>query len=415
MKILIADDQTRRYERLIAQLLNEGFSRSNIHLVASANDARDKMESITFDLLVLDFMLPLWPDQEPNVQHSIDLLFELQNGDALKRPRKILGITGDISLMPDAKANFERMTWNVLEFSERDDAWSNSILASAKYLGVTGQRTAVEGADVVVVCALRSPELDQILKLPWKWGPSEPIDDHTFVHRGTFSSGTRTYSVAAAFAPRMGMVATALLSARLIAALRPKLVAMCGICAGVRDKTNFGDVLIADPAWDFQSGKQQQQGDSASLAFAPHQIPCTPLVRSHLEQLRDDNAALYEIHTHFEGTSPGNVPRIVVGPVASGSAVIANGNIVEEIKKQHRNLVGVEMEGYGLYAAAQDAATPQPSFVSLKSVCDFGDAHKGDDYQRYAAYTSARVFQLLMERFGTRLLSSEQPQSKRGR
>lgn len=404
MNILIADDQTKRYGKLIAQLVTKGIPRADIHLVSCANDARDKLEAIAFDLLVLDFMLPLWSDQEPDVQHSKDLLFELHNGDAFNRPRKIIGITGDISLVSEAKAKFDEATWTVLEFSESNDGWCNSILASVEYLETKDASHVVALADVVVVCALRSPELDQVLRLPWQWGPSEPIDDHTFIHRGSFNSGSKVYSVAAAFAPRMGMVASALLSSRLISALKPKLLVMCGICAGVREKTDFGDVLVADPAWDFQSGKQVQIGDSASLAIAPHQIPCPPRVRSHLEQLRDDAQALFEIRSKFEGATPSGVPKIIVGPVASGSAVIANGNIVDEIKKQHRNLIGVEMEGYGVYAAAQDAAIPQPSFVSLKSVCDFGDAHKGDDHQRYAAYTSARVFQLLMERFGVRLL-----------
>lgn len=404
MKILIADDQTRRYEHLISRLCSEGISRSEIHLVSCANDARDKLENCVYDLLVLDFMLPLWSDQEADVQHSKDLLFELHNDVGLKRPRKILGITGDYSLVSEAKASFEEATWSVLEYSESNNSWCNSIISSVKYLQSEQFNLTVQSADVVVVCALRSPELDQVLKLPWQWGPAEPIDDHTFVHRGVFRSGEVAYKVASAFAPRMGMVASALLCSRLIAALKPKLLVMCGICAGVRGKTEFGDILVADPSWDFQSGKQISAGDSSSLAIAPHQIPCTPRVRAHLEQIRDDSRALFDLREKFEGDPPTGIPKIIVGPVASGSAVIANGNVVEEIKKQHRNLIGVEMEAYGVYAAALEAAHPSPSFVSLKSVCDFGDSNKDDDHQRYAAFTSAKVFQLLMERFGSRLL-----------
>lgn len=255
---------------------------------------------------------------------------------------------------------------------------------------------------MTVICALRNPEFEQVLKLPWKWGASEPIDDHTFIHRGTFTSNGIDFSVAAAFAPRMGMVASALLTSRLISALKPKLLVMCGICAGVSGKTDFGDVLVADPAWDFQSGKRVQDGNTSTLAIAPHQLHCTPRVRSHLEQLRDDTRTLGELSMSFENAP--RIPRIHLGPVASGSAVLSDSNIVDEIKKQHRQLIGVEMEGYGVYAAANEAAVPQPAYVSIKSVCDFADPHKGDEHQRFAAFTSAGVFRLLMERFAYRLL-----------
>jgi hypothetical protein len=41
---------------------------------------------------------------------------------------------------------------------------------------------------------------------------------------------------------------------------------------------------------------------------------------------------------------------------------------------------------------------------ALKGVCDFGDPEKDDEQQNFAAYASARVLQMLIERFGSRLL-----------
>jgi nucleoside phosphorylase/CheY-like chemotaxis protein len=403
MKILIADDQTRRYVRLIEKLVLLGVQRVDIHVVPSAIDARDKIGQNNYDLLVLDVMLPLWPENEPEVKNSLDLLFELHNDDSLKRPKKILGITADISLIAEAKQKFIDATWNVLEYSEFHDGWCNSIIASVAYLRNITVENHIQPVDVTVICALRNPEFEQVLKLPWKWAASEPIDDHTFIRRGMFTSNGVDFTVAAAFAPRMGMVASALLSSRLISALKPKLLVMCGICAGVSGKTEIGDVLVADPAWDFQSGKRVQDGSTSTLAIAPHQLNCTPRIRSHLEQIRDDARSLGELTMNFENAP--RIPRLHLGPVASGSAVLADSNIVEDIKRQHRQLIGVEMEGYGMYAAANEATSPQPAYVSIKSVCDFADPHKGDDHQQFAAFTSAGVFRLLMERFGDRLLS----------
>ena len=62
------------------------------------------------------------------------------------------------------------------------------------------------------------------------------------------------------------------------------------------------------------------------------------------------------------------------------------------------------MEIYGLYAAAHAATAPRPQFMALKGVCDFADPDKESGQQKYAAYASANVFRLLMERYGRRLL-----------
>ncbi len=94
----------------------------------------------------------------------------------------------------------------------------------------------------------------------------------------------------------------------------------------------------------------------------------------------------------------------MLGPVASGSAVLADGNVVQEIKAQHQELIGIEMEIYGLYAAAYAASAPQPKVFAVKGVCDFADPDKGDDHQRYAAYASANVARLLIEKYGNRIL-----------
>jgi len=258
---------------------------------------------------------------------------------------------------------------------------------------------------LAIVCALEKPELEEVLKLPWNWSSPRPLDDITFVRDGNFMVEGRKITVCATFAPRMGMVSTALRSAAIISMLRPRLIAMCGICAGVKSKVGYGDVLLADPAWDFQSGKRVLDKDNAKFSIAPHHLPTHVSVRTHVEQIRGDQEALAKIASEYGGDlNQRNVPQVIIGPVASGSAVLADGEVIEEIKAQHRELIGVEMEIYGMYAAAHSASKPQPKPFALKAVCDFADPDKKDEYQRYAAYTSANVLRLLMEKFGPRLL-----------
>lgn len=104
----------------------------------------------------------------------------------------------------------------------------------------------------------------------------------------------------------------------------------------------------------------------------------------------------------FPGTKPG-VSRILPGPLASGSAVLSDGVIIGDVRNQHQELIGIEMEIYGLYAAAYSASDPQPAYIALKGVCDFADPDKEDGYQEYAAYASAQVLRILLERYADRL------------
>ncbi|WP_377705350.1 hypothetical protein [Pseudoduganella sp. UC29_71] len=407
MNILIVDDNPKRYSRLLGKLTEIGIDRSNVSIVGCANDARDKLESEQFDLMILDILLPLWPEDEPSTRSSLELLMEIHSQENLNRPKRVLGITADLQLNSAAAESFRQHTWTVVEYSADSDEWINRAINCVSYSLNDGknERTARPeySVDLAVICALERPELEEVLKLNWNWSSPRPLDDVTFVRDGYFYVGSKKITVCATFAPRMGMVSTALRSASIISMLRPRLIAMCGICAGVRGKVNMGDVLLADPAWDFQSGKRVKDKINTSFSISPHQLPAPAIIRSHVEQLRSQRQELINLSTAYGSDAP-SVPQIFIGPVASGSAVLADGEVINDIKQQHRDLVGVEMEIYGMYAAAQTSSQPQPLAFALKSVCDFADPDKGDDNQRFAAYTSANVLRLLMEKYGPRLL-----------
>jgi len=75
--------------------------------------------------------------------------------------------------------------------------------------------------------------------------------------------------------------------------------------------------------------------------------------------------------------------------MASGASVVAAREFAASIAGQHKDLLAIEMEGYAVMAAAECATAPAPIAIVIKSVCDFADAKKTDDWQAYAAYTSA--------------------------
>ena len=87
------------------------------------------------------------------------------------------------------------------------------------------------------------------------------------------------------------------------------------------------------------------------------------------------------------------------GPLASGTAVVANKSILQkQVMNSFQNTKGVEMEGYGVAYAAAHAADPKPSVIIAKSICDFADERKDDVYQKFAAYTSCGFVKDLLEK-----------------
>ena len=55
------------------------------------------------------------------------------------------------------------------------------------------------------------------------------------------------------------------------------------------------------------------------------------------------------------------------------------------------------MESYGVFYAAINSYISRSIPICIKSISDFADQKKGDDYQQYSAYTSAAFSKELIE------------------
>jgi nucleoside phosphorylase len=203
----------------------------------------------------------------------------------------------------------------------------------------------------------------------------------------------------AASASRMGMTAAAILSMKMINHFRPRYLAIVGILAGVGGRSSLGDIIAADPCWDWGSGKYQVKGRLRQFAAAPYQVNMNSFLRSKLSLLTSNQSEFDEIRRGWPGRKMDTVLRMHIGPVATGASVLEDPKIAESILQQHRKLIGIEMESYAVLAAADEAPLPQPKAFALKSVCDFADTDKNDEYQQYAAYTSAATLRVFVERY----------------
>jgi nucleoside phosphorylase len=175
----------------------------------------------------------------------------------------------------------------------------------------------------------------------------------------------------------------------MIAQFRPRLMAMVGICAGRFEKTGLGDVIVGDPCWDWGSGKIDSEKNVPRFRPAPHHVELDTDICAEMKEICSDVELLARIKAQARGRKPRDELRVHFGPLASGAAVVANNTVFDGLLDQHRNLLGIEMEAYGIVTACKGSGRPRPGAIVLKSVCDFADKDKDDDFQEYAAHTSA--------------------------
>jgi nucleoside phosphorylase len=247
--------------------------------------------------------------------------------------------------------------------------------------------------DIAFVCALEDPEftaLERSLGGNKAWSPT---GNARFAHvcRATelVTHAGKPLKVVATTATSMGLTAAAIATTQLIFQFRPRLVAMVGIAAGTHDgKKQFGDVLIADPTVDYNSGKVVMQGGVRTFLPDPYPIGLHPRIRSVLNRYRAQSSIFEDIRSRWKRAAPKAANRAHVGPVGAADQVIDDPSRIAEIQRNWRKLIGVEMETYGVYRACYEAPEPKPHFMSFKSVCDFASA-KSDSWQEYAAFVAA--------------------------
>jgi nucleoside phosphorylase len=187
----------------------------------------------------------------------------------------------------------------------------------------------------------------------------------------------------------MGLTAASIATTQLIMQFKPRIVLMIGIAAGTKDGgKQFGDVLVADPSIDYNSGKVARQDGIRAFLPDPYPIGLNARLRSVLLKHRGHNIIFEEIRAAWRGHKPPGINRLHVGPLGAADQVIDDADRILEIQQNWRKLIGVEMETYGVYRACHEAPEPKPRFVSFKSVCDFA-AEKSDSWQEYAAYVAA--------------------------
>lgn len=398
IKILLVEDESEKKRLLVEAVLEAGgLSLDDIDCKADALSAKKAIKNQKYDLLILDINIPARADCRPETGVGLEVLRYIRSNSQAIAPTYIVGMSAYDDGLVAAENDFASPLWKLIRFSYTDLSWKEPLKQAVTYLiSQSGPPYPTDGntyhTDIGIIVALEDEELDSIKKLNAKWqNVAVPHDDSRYI-RGVFSDGDVELDVVAVAAPKMGMSSSAVIATKLISAFRPRYLAMTGICAGVRDKTSIGDILVADPCFDWGSGKWVKQPNEQGLKFRPAPYPwrLNESLRSGVKKMADIPNLIESIYASFPGNKPENRPKVIVEAMASGGSVLQATQLMQDVQEQHKNLIGVEMESYAVFTAAEYSTAPRPTCISIKSVCDFGDDEKSDHFHKYAAHTSAQ-------------------------
>lgn len=398
IRILVVDDNTEKMSNVVKVINGVCSGRDDIEIMRATYsiDAKTILAKITIDIMILDICIPLRPGDDLQIDGGIKLLKEIHGSDKYTYPRYVIALSEHEELTK--KFNVEAgIIHTSIYYKLTSDEWSIRLSESIKASVSIKANNIIKRSfdyDIAVICAL--PEEIEFVKLGLldveEFGL--PDDDYMFF-RGYFEKEDNKIRVVFTQSMHMGMVPAATLTTRLIYNFAPRYIVMTGIAAGIKGKVNIGDAVVAEYVWDYGAGKEAIDGGEAKHKNTIQQVALDPQITTMVRRLATDTSGLAEIKRGFQGTKPDSELKIHMGAVATGASVIANSEKVTEIQEQIRDVIAIEMEIFGVYYAARWAVNPKPKYLAIKSICDFADQKKDDDYHYYASYTSAKIFEKL--------------------
>ncbi|HRR76028.1 MAG TPA: hypothetical protein P5191_04345 [Ruminococcus sp.] len=394
MKILIVDDSVNKIKNIYKVLLAvNGIKEIDIEHCNDVMSAKAKLSSQRFDLLILDLNMPEYIAMDSSEQSGFSFIDDIIGSNMYNIPNDICILTEYSELKQEYKKNNYDYYFPIITYNETSQEWETRLTARVNYILKYHSSFFKEKAnfDIALITAV-NVETTAVKKSFDNWEKITLPNDPTIYYTTSIVKESGKVSIVLAEQSSMGMVAASTLATKIIMHFNPKYLIMPGIAAGIGDY-HYGDIMFPKCVYDYSSGKyvkSQIEDNQDLIEFEPDPKYCSLDQRIFEKSKQDFSDVLYNIKKKYEGVKPSDDLRLIPGgTIACGSAVVANSKIVDELIKSHaRKVTGLDMESYGVFFACE-CMNSTCKALCIKSVCDFANSEKCDDYQKYAAYTSA--------------------------
>lgn len=389
MRVLIVEDDPEKANAIAQAVEAAGVDSEGIFVVPDSMGAKSTLKSSdSFQLFIVDIRIPKRFGEGTSAVGGPELLkWFMRRNDC--PPEAVLAVTG-FDLEKNVEAILDDLGVTQVRYRLGEDKWKRVVQGVVKSvlrrLSDFGTReNYVKRADFYFQTTVDI----EFSALTRAFGDEDQrllLCGETWLQYN-INIDKKQKLVVISQASQMGMPAAAALATKAIQLWKPRNMWMVGICAGVLGESLFGDIIVPDPVWDLGSGKLREGG---VLHPDPRPVELRDAVRSHILHYRN-LAPLEDWYKAWPARTPPNKPRVLCKPSASGAAVLADGATVNLAQSHNRKLASIDMEAYGFYyAVAHSGLDPCPRFASIKSVVDYANKEKDDDYQPFGADIAAK-------------------------
>ena len=369
MRVLIVEDRPDKAATL-SGVVTDVCKDARVSVVGNIRDVVAALERRRYDLIVLDLMLPLVEGSIANVV-GLEILRVVERSKR-NRSANLVAITAYGGLIEKLERRYVDAGVFLVHYTDEGNEWRTTVRS------IIARTNAEVRCDFVIFCAKeveRGGYVDSNIELG-----SSYVENGLDVQSAMVSD----YLGRVILLPRPGLVDAACVASIAVERYRPQVVAMSGMCAGVKGRVKLGQVVVCEGCWDYQVGKYTER----EFEFEPYQEMVDDALRVRLKALCRSKKIADVMGVGFEELKlEDRTPRL--GLIVSGSSVVASESRRREICEQHRKICGLEMEMSALFRAV-NLVEPSVCTFAAKGVADFGDVDKDDRYQKCASVLSAR-------------------------
>ncbi len=400
MRILIVDDnieKIRRVHNVIAGI--EGVENSTIEYAVEINKAKEHLENAKYDVMILDLFMPDAISEASTEKAGEEFIDEILGIYSINKPTEIVILSAFENCEKSFVNDEKRMAFKVLRYDEGSTQWEKSLKAIIQYRLLCIENTENRKVDYAIITTV-PVETQAVKKLAEEWEKVSFDGDPLDYYVSEFIGSAGTKRVVMVQSNDMGMVSASITATNIYKHFKAKYIFVVGIAAGIGD-LNYGDILVPSSVWNYTSGKYIDTNGELEFLPEPKSIDLDVKLASILQ--RDYSEVLTVIHDKWPTNNEIDLNikntklSLCCKPLATGTAVVANMQIVKEFVLKHsRKTQGLDMEAYGVFYACSMVCNDKPIAICIKSISDFADKNKSDGYQQYASYTSASFAKYLI-------------------
>lgn len=387
------DDIQDKIKNIVRTILEVGgIEKDDIEVAIDTDTARLFLLQKKYDVLILDLNMPESVVDDSTENAGEDFIDEIIGIEAINKPTEIVILSAYEECEDSFVKEESRNAFHILRYDESSIAWQTRLKAIIQYRLLYVSQTTNENIDYAIITTVQV-ETDAVRSLSSHWEKVSFINDPMEYYISEFDSEKGKKKVVSIQSSDMGMVPATISTMNLHSHFRPKYIFITGIAAGIGDH-NLGDILIPSEVWNYSSGKYVEEDGKLIFLPEPKTIPLDVKLADIAR--RDYSPILKRIHDNWEIKNEVDLQikktelSLYSAPLACGTSVVANFDVVKDFILQHsRKTQGIDMEAYGVFAAARSICDDKPIAVCIKSISDFADKAKGDGFQPYASYTSA--------------------------